>query len=115
MSTHNRRGCWRGSATMKLRHAATVTLTILLVAGNAFALTGEQYLSQASVQPAQARDLALKTYPGKIVSEELELESGGSGLRYSFVIRHRKAKHEVGIDAKTGKVLENSIEGAHPD
>jgi peptidase YpeB-like protein len=102
-----------GRPIMKLRHVAA--LTILLVAGNAFALTGKQYLSQASVQPAQARDLALKTYPGKIVSEELEQESGGSGLRYSFVIRHRKAKHEVGIDAKTGKVLENSIEGANPD
>jgi hypothetical protein len=46
---------------------------------------------------------------------ELEQESGGSGLRYSFVIRHNSAKHEVGIDAKTGKVLENSIEGEHPD
>jgi uncharacterized membrane protein YkoI len=91
---------------MKLRHAAAATLTILLVAGNAFAFTGEQYLLQATVPSAQAREIALKTYPGKIVSEELEQESGGSGLRYSFVIRHHKAKHEVGIDAKTGKVRE---------
>jgi uncharacterized membrane protein YkoI len=90
-------------------------LALVLAAGNAFALTGEQYLSQATVPPAQARKLALKTYPGRIVSEELEQESGGSGLRYSFVIRHKSAKHEVGIDAKTGKVLENSIEGEHPD
>ena len=69
----------------------------------------------ASVTLSQAREIALKTYPGKIVSEELEKESGGSGLRYSFVIRHNTAKHEVGIDAKTGAVLENSVEGKNPD
>lgn len=90
-------------------------LLLLLVASNAFALTGQQYLSQATVPPAQARKLALKAYPGKIISEELEQERGGSGLRYSFVIRHNQAKHEVGIDAKTGKVLEDSVEGGHPD
>lgn len=98
---------------MKFRYAAG--LAIFLVESNAFALTGQQYLSQATVPPAQARKLALKTYPGKIISEELEEEAGGSGLRYSFVIHHKKAKHEVGIDAKTGKVLENSVEGEHPD
>jgi uncharacterized membrane protein YkoI len=99
--------------TRYYRYAAV--LAIVLIASNAFALTGEKYLPQATVPPAQARKLALKTYPGKIVSEELEQESGGSGLRYSFVIRHNNAKHEVGIDAKTGKVLENSVEGEHPN
>jgi uncharacterized membrane protein YkoI len=92
-----------------------VALAIILLTGDAFALTGEQYLSQAKVPPAQARQLALKAYHGRIISEELERESGGSGLRYSFVIRHKGAKHEVGIDAKTGQVLENSIESGHPD
>jgi uncharacterized membrane protein YkoI len=90
-------------------------LATLLIASNAFALTGEQYLSQAKLLLTSARKLALKAYPGKIVSEELEQEAGGSGLRYSFVIRHSQAKHEIGIDAKTGKLLENSIEGAHPN
>ncbi len=98
---------------MKPRHA--VAFAILLVASNAFALTGEEYLPQAKLLLTSARTLALKAYPGKIISEELEQEAGGSGLRYSFVIRHRQAKHEVGIDAKTGELLENSIEGAHPD
>ena len=50
-----------------------------------------------------------------MVSEELEKESGGSGLRYSFVIRQDATKHEVGIDAKTGAVLENAVEGENPD
>jgi hypothetical protein len=98
---------------MNPRHAAA--LAILLVGSNAFAFTGEQYLPQAEVPLQRARKLALKAYPGKIISEELEEESGGSGLRYSFVIRHDSAKHEVGIDAKTGRVLENSVEGGHPD
>ena len=83
--------------------------------GVASALTGGKYLPEARVPLGQARKLALKTYHGKIVSEELEKESGGSGLRYSFVIRRRDKKHEVGIDAKTGEVLENSVEGEHPD
>jgi hypothetical protein len=43
-------------------------------------------------------------YPGKVVSEELEQESGGRGPRYSFVIHHKQVKHEIGVDAKTGAV-----------
>ncbi len=90
-------------------------LIATMLTGTAFALDGEKYLPDASVTLAQARETALKTYPGKIVSEELEKESGGSGLRYSFVIRHHTDKHEVGIDAKTGALLENSVEGKNPD
>jgi uncharacterized membrane protein YkoI len=72
-------------------------------------------LSQAKVTLKQARATALKAYPGKIIAEEIEKESGGSGLRYSFVISHGGIKHEVGIDAITGAVLENSIESPHSD
>jgi uncharacterized membrane protein YkoI len=81
----------------------------------AFALTGEKYLLHTTVTPSQARQIALKAYPGKIVSQEIEKEAGGSGLRYSFVISNKKAQHEVGVDAKTGALLENSIEGHNPD
>jgi len=63
----------------------------------------------------QAREIALRTYPGKLVSEELEEEAGGSGLRYSFVISNNSVKHEVGVDANTGLVLENSVESGNPD
>ena len=97
------------------RRFLTSFLIATLLTGTAFALNGEKYLADASVTLAQAREAALSTYPGKIVSEELEKESGGSGLRYSFVIRHHTAKHEVGIDAKTGALLENSVEGKNPD
>jgi len=68
---------------------------------------------QAKVSMAQARVIALKTQQGKIVKEELEKESGGSGLRYSFDISNSKVTHEVGVDAKTGKVLENSIDNGN--
>jgi hypothetical protein len=50
-------------------------------------------------------------HPGKITDEELEKEKGGSGLRYSFDIKNGGVTHEVGVDAKTGKLLENSVEG----
>lgn len=46
---------------------------------------------------------------------ELEKERGGSGLRYSFDVKDGKTTHEVGVDAKTGKVLEDSVEGPNSD
>ena len=95
--------------------SSLAALAVIVNVGNAFALTGQQYLPQAKVSPARARELAAKALPGKILSEELERETGGSGLRYSFVIQYGNTKHEVGIDAKTGKLLENSIERGDSD
>lgn len=99
------------------------SLAIAAIAGLAFTtsavyaktLDGHQYLKSASIDLQTARATALKTYPGTIVAEELEKEGGGSGLRYSFDVRDDSATHEVGVDAKTGKVLENSVEGANAD
>ena len=71
--------------------------------------------AQASISLQQARAIALKTFPGKIIKQELEHEKGGSGLRYSFDIRHGKLVHEVGVDAKTGKLLENSDDSNNSD
>jgi uncharacterized membrane protein YkoI len=63
----------------------------------------------------QARQIALKAYPrGKVMKEELEHERGGSGLRYSFDLKQDSKWHEVGVDAVTGKVLENKAEQANP-
>lgn len=77
--------------------------------------TGEELSKHAKISMLDARAIALKAYPGKITDEELEAESGGSGLRYSFDIKQGQVVQEVGVDAKTGKVLENSKEGPHPD
>jgi hypothetical protein len=63
----------------------------------------------------EARAIALKAFPGKITDEELEKEKGGSGLRYTFDIKNGGVTHEVGVDAKTGKLLENSAEGPQAD
>ena len=55
----------------------------------------------------QARQRALKVRPGHVIKQQFEREKGGSGLRYSFDIRVGGVTYEVGIDAKTGRVLEN--------
>ena len=96
--------------------ACTATFTAFIVTGvSAHAFMGQKYSKEAKISLATARHIALKVFPGKIVSEELEHEKGGSGLRYSFDIRGKGGIHEVGVDAVTGKVLENSVEGPHPD
>jgi uncharacterized membrane protein YkoI len=69
--------------------------------------SGHTLAAQASVSLANARSIALKARPGVITDQELEREHGGSGLRYSFDVKSAGAKYEVGVDAKTGKVLEN--------
>ena len=92
---------------------AAVTLFIALAAGAAPGLaTAKSH--KAKISLTQARAIALKAYPGKIMKEELEHERGGSGLRYSFDMRKGKQWREVGVDAMTGRVLENSREGANP-
>ena len=79
------------------------------------AYTGEKLEKGAKVSLDQARTIALQTRVGTINDEELEREKGGSGLRYSFDIKSGGAVYEVGVDAETGKVLENKKEGPHPD
>ncbi|GAC1657190.1 MAG: hypothetical protein NVS9B12_09170 [Vulcanimicrobiaceae bacterium] len=74
---------------------------------------GSQLAKFANVTLAQARMTALKTVHGTIVGQELEREA--HGLRYSFDIKVGNKTYEVGVDAKTGKVIQNSIEGKNPD
>ncbi len=91
------------------------SLVLSAAAVNALAYTGEKFAGESKITMEQARAIALKAHPGKITDEELEQEKGGSGLRYSFDIKNGKVTHEVGVDAKTAKVLENKAEGPHPD
>ena len=57
---------------------------------------------------AHARAIALKAAPGKIVDAEYEKEGGG--WRYSFDIRQGKRIHEIGVDAFTGRIVEDKFE-----
>lgn len=95
--------------------ALIVATTFMLASTQAFALTGAQFSKEAKITLHQAQKIALRAFPGKITDEELEKEGGGSGLRYSFDIQKGKIVHEVGVDAITGKVLENNQEGKNPD
>jgi peptidase YpeB-like protein len=74
----------------------------LLFACPALAYKGENLAKDAKVSIAEARAIALKAYPGKITDEELEHETGGTGLRYSFDIKSGGSTQEVGVDAKRG-------------
>jgi uncharacterized membrane protein YkoI len=58
---------------------------------------------------AHARAIALKLAPGQIKSSEYEKEGGV--WRYSFDIQQKGNVQEIGIDAMTGKVVENKSEG----
>ena len=94
------------------RVAAVAGLTL----GGGLALAATHGMPQgAKLSLQQARQIALNAYPGsKIVKEELEHERGGSGLRYSFDMKQGPSWREVGVDAVTGKVLENKAEGPNP-
>lgn len=78
-------------------------------------LYGPGLAKDAKVSITEARAIALKAHPGTITDEELEREGGGTGLRYSFDVKSGGATQEVGVDARTGRVLENAREGKNPD
>jgi uncharacterized membrane protein YkoI len=93
---------------------------VTLAASGASAATtakfdGAKLLPLAKITLAQARATALAVRGGTITDQELEREGGGTGLRYSFDILKNGKTFEVGVDARTGKVLENKAEGPNPD
>ena len=96
---------------------AITTASIALAAPSASDSTfkGHRLAGMAKVSLDEARASALKAKPGVITDQELERERGGSGLRYSFDIKSGGHTFEVGVDAKTGRVLENKVEGKNPD
>lgn len=98
-----------------MKKLMTFTALVALVSSPAFAFTGESLQRQARITIGQARSEALKAHPGRISAEELEREKGGSGLRYSFDIETPRGTQEVGVDAESGRLLENAKEGPNPD
>jgi uncharacterized membrane protein YkoI len=102
---------------LKKLFIATVAVFISTFLLSAQAYTGHELAKGAKIDVKEARKIALNAFPGKITDEELEREKGGSGLRYSFDIKNGKSPktQEVGVDAVTGKLLENATEGPNPD
>ena len=100
---------------MRLKGFKFAMITLAAISGistAAYAATDTGAQSGARLTMQQARSEALNQVHGKIKSAELEKEAGGSGLRYSFDIQTSHGLREVGIDAVSGKVLENSHESA---
>ena len=100
-----------------MRQMVFSALTLTALAAGAMAATpatlrGHQFGGEARVSLSRARMIALKARPGIVADQQLDKESGGSGLRYSFDIFSAGKMFEVGVDAKTGKVLENGVESA---
>ncbi|HEY1425087.1 MAG TPA: PepSY domain-containing protein [Caulobacteraceae bacterium] len=95
--------------------AALVATSGMAAAARSTHYAGEQFAPRARISIAGAERIALAARPGVITDRELEKERGGSGLRYSFDVKSGATVYEVGVDAKTGKVLENDLEGRNPD
>lgn len=63
----------------------------------------------AAISMAHARATALRIALGRVISSEYEKEGGA--WRYSFDIQQRTHVQEIGIDAQTGRIVENKSEG----
>ncbi|WP_194150350.1 PepSY domain-containing protein [Sphingomonas oligophenolica] len=87
----------------------TKRIPLLLTAAVALAAPALAAQPHAKLTMAQARAIELKQAPGKI--QDAEYEKEGGGWRYSFDIRQGKRIHEIGVDANTGRVVENKYEG----
>lgn len=99
---------------MKKIILAIAALALAAPLAHAAELKGAKLLKLAKVSPEQAEATALKARPGVVTDRELEKEKGG--LRFSFDIKGADGRpYEVGVDARTGKLLENALEGKNPD
>jgi uncharacterized membrane protein YkoI len=107
----------RLSPNMKFFRATVVSASALgLLAVPASAYTGQALARNAKISLRQAEMAVKKALPGgRIIDRELEKEKGGSGLRYSFDVEVKGKTREVGVDAMTGRLLENSVEGPNAD
>ena len=63
----------------------------------------------AKVSLTKARAIALRTAPGKVVKSDYQKEGGA--WRYSFDIQQKGHVRAVAINAMTGRVVENRLEG----
>jgi len=84
-----------------------ITSVIVSLSMGSIALAANAPKPKVSMAAAKAQ--ALKLAPGRIISSEYEKEGGI--WRYSFDIQQKGHVQEIGIDGRTGKVVENKSEG----
>ncbi len=97
------------SAIQSICRAAGLILGAgLLMSLPLLAQSQSQLRAQAKITYRQARHTALANEPGRILSHELEHEDGR--VIYTFTIHNRHGYHEVNVDARTGRLLEDSRE-----
>jgi uncharacterized membrane protein YkoI len=94
---------------MSRSFAARVVFSMML-APVLFTLSNYAYASKPKTQLTMedARKIALQKESGNVKSQELEKEKGR--WIFSFDIERDKQIHEVGVDANTGEILEDSVE-----
>ena len=90
---------------MKIILAATIAFSLCSVAAVP-AIARKAPTPKLSM--ANARAIALKRAPGRIKDAEYEYEKGG--WRYSFDIVQGKRIHEIGVDAMSGRIVEDAFE-----
>ena len=90
-----------------MKPVMTVTVGAGLLLTGGLAMAGGK-APKPKLSMAAARGIALKPAPGRIKDAEYEFEKGG--WRYSFDIAQGKRIHEIGVDAMTGRIVEDSFE-----
>ena len=88
------------------RHIQLIAVVAALGVGSS-ALAAKAPKPNISMEKATA--MALKLAPGRIISSEYEKEGGV--WRYSFDIQQKGNIQEIGIDGRTGRIVENKSEG----
>jgi uncharacterized membrane protein YkoI len=87
---------------------------ISVPSSNVFAYTGEKLAKGAKVSIEQARAIAASESRSDH-RRRIGTREGRQRPSLSFDIKSDGAVYEVGVDAQTGKVLEDKKEGRHPD
>ncbi len=91
-------------------------LITALASGHSVAYTGEKLAKGAKVSIEQRPHHRSANEGGSDHRRRIgDARKVAAVLRYSFDIKSDGATFEVGVDAQTGKVLENKKEGPHPD
>lgn len=89
--------------------ARTITAAIAAAAVATAATAATSAAPTPKISKKQATAMALRLAPGKVISSEYEKEGGI--WRYSFDIQQKGNVQEIGIDGRTGKIVENKSEG----